>query len=135
MTRTADFLPGFVHKEPNFAPGEGCRYCNVGYVLAGLALESVTGTPYREHVREHVLARAGMDRSGFFRMDEAEPDVAEGWEPVHEDRTTRAPSPGGGRTSTPTRPSARPTAARTPRRATSPGSGRRCVPASSCRPT
>ncbi|MFJ4231047.1 serine hydrolase domain-containing protein [Cellulosimicrobium cellulans] len=84
VTRTADFLPGFVHKEPNFPPGEGCRYCNVGFVLAGLALEKVAGTTYREYVREHVFARAGMDRSGFFRMDEAEPDVAEGWEPVHE---------------------------------------------------
>ncbi len=82
VTRTEDFLPGFVHKEPNFAPGEGCRYCNVGFVLAGLALESVTGTTYRDHVREHVFARAGMDGAGFFRMDEAEPDVAEGWEPV-----------------------------------------------------
>ncbi|MCB7135588.1 serine hydrolase domain-containing protein [Cellulosimicrobium marinum] len=82
VTRTADFLPGFVHKEPNFSPGEGCRYCNVGFVLAGLALEAVTGSTYRDHVREHVFARAGMDRSGFFRMDEAEPDVAEGWEPV-----------------------------------------------------
>ena len=85
VTRTADFLPGFVHKEPNFPPGEGCRYCNVGFVLAGLALEAVTGTTYRDHVREHVFARAGMDRSGFFRMDEAEPDVAEGWEPVRAD--------------------------------------------------
>ncbi|MBN0038867.1 beta-lactamase family protein [Cellulosimicrobium cellulans] len=84
VTRTADFLPGFVHKEPNFPPGEGCRYCNVGFVLAGLALEKVTGTTYREYVREHVFARAGMDRSGFFRMDEAEPDVAEGWEPVRD---------------------------------------------------
>ncbi|MGN6240623.1 MAG: serine hydrolase domain-containing protein [Cellulosimicrobium cellulans] len=84
VTRTADFLPGFVHKEPNFPPGGGCRYCNVGFVLAGLALEAVTGSTYREHVREHVFARAGMDRSGFFRMDEAEPDVAEGWEPVRE---------------------------------------------------
>ncbi|KZM77541.1 serine hydrolase [Cellulosimicrobium sp. I38E] len=84
VTRTADFLPGFVHKEPNFPPGEGCRYCNVGFVLAGLALEKVAGTTYREYVREHVFARAAMDRSGFFRMDEAEPDVAEGWEPVHE---------------------------------------------------
>lgn len=82
VTRTADFLPGFVHKEPNFAPGEGCRYCNVGFVLAGLALENVTGTTYREYVREHVFARAGMTASGFFRMDEAVPDVAEGWEPV-----------------------------------------------------
>ncbi|OLT46157.1 serine hydrolase [Cellulosimicrobium sp. CUA-896] len=85
VTRTADFLPGFVHKEPNFAPGEGCRYCNVGYVLAGLALESATGQTYRDYVREHVFARAGMAASGFFRMDEAVPDVAEGWEPVRGD--------------------------------------------------
>ncbi|WP_265522779.1 serine hydrolase domain-containing protein [Oerskovia flava] len=85
VTETADFLSGFVHKEPNFAPGEGCRYCNVGFILAGLALERVTGSTYRDYVREHVFARAGMDRSGFFRMDEAEPDVAEGWEPVHDD--------------------------------------------------
>ncbi|MBD5785674.1 beta-lactamase family protein [Cellulosimicrobium terreum] len=85
VTRTADFLPGFVHKEPNFPPGEGCRYCNVGFVLAGLVLENVTGTTYRDRVREHVFARAGMADSGFFRMDEAVPDVAEGWEPVHDD--------------------------------------------------
>ncbi|MGN7701618.1 serine hydrolase domain-containing protein [Cellulosimicrobium sp. 22601] len=94
VTRTADFLPGFVHKEPNFPPGEGCRYCNVGFVLAGLALEKVTGTTYREYVREHVLARAGMDRSGFFRMDEAEPDVAEGWEPVREGPDDEGPVTG-----------------------------------------
>ncbi|KON74515.1 hypothetical protein M768_00905 [Cellulosimicrobium cellulans F16] len=94
VTRTADFLPGFVHKEPNFPPGEGCRYCNVGFVLAGLALEKVAGTTYREYVREHVFARAGMDRSGFFRMDEAEPDVAEGWEPVHEGPDDEGPVTG-----------------------------------------
>ncbi|MBD8079585.1 serine hydrolase domain-containing protein [Cellulosimicrobium arenosum] len=82
VTRTPDFLPGFVHKEPNFPPGEGCRYCNVGFVLAGLALETVTGTTYRDYVREHVFGRAGMADSGFFRMDEAVPDVAEGWEPA-----------------------------------------------------
>jgi len=82
VTRTADFLPGFVDRPANFAPGEGCRYCNVGFVLAGLALERVTGETYRDVVRRDVLARAGMTRSGFFHMAEAEPDVAEGWEPV-----------------------------------------------------
>ncbi|WP_234346675.1 serine hydrolase domain-containing protein [Cellulomonas timonensis] len=85
VTTTADFLPQFAHKPANFAPGEGCRYCNVGYVLAGLALEAVTGTPYRDHVREHVLARAGMHSSGFFDMRDAVPDVAEGWDPVRDD--------------------------------------------------
>jgi CubicO group peptidase (beta-lactamase class C family) len=82
VTRTEDFLPGFVDKPANFAPGEGCRYCNVGFVLAGLALERVTGETYRDVVRRDVFARADMTGSGFFHMAEAEPDVAEGWEPV-----------------------------------------------------
>ena len=82
VTQTADFLPQFVHKTPTFGVGEGCRYCNVGYVLAGLALERATGLTYRDYVREHVFARAGMASSGFFDMREAVPDVAEGWEPV-----------------------------------------------------
>jgi CubicO group peptidase (beta-lactamase class C family) len=80
VTRTQDFLPQFAHKPPVFAPGEGCRYCNCGYVLAGLALEGATGTPYREQVEKSVFAPAGMTRSGFFDMRDAEPDVAEGWE-------------------------------------------------------
>ncbi len=90
VTQTADFLPQFVHKTPTFPVGEGCRYCNVGYVLAGLALEHATGATYRDYVREHVFARAGMTSSGFFDMRDAVPDVAEGWEPVH------APVPDGG---------------------------------------
>lgn len=86
VTETADFLPQFVHKPPVFAPGEGCRYCNVGYILLGLALERVTGRRYREVVVGDVFGRAGMTDSGFFHMRDAVPDVAEGWDPV------RAPS-------------------------------------------
>lgn len=85
VTRTADFLPQFVHKEPNFAPGTGCRYCNCGYILAGLALETVTGMGYRDYVREHVFDAAGMKDSGFFSMRDAVPNVAEGWDPVRDD--------------------------------------------------
>jgi CubicO group peptidase (beta-lactamase class C family) len=78
VTQTADFLPQFAHKEPRVAPGTDCRYCNVGYVLAGLALEAVTGSPYRDYVREHVFARAGMTDSDFFDRRDAAPRVAEG---------------------------------------------------------
>lgn len=84
VTRTADLLPQFVHKPPNFPPGQGCRYCNVGYVLAGLALEAVTGQTYRDYVVEHVFGPAGMTRSGFFDRRDAVPDVAEGWDPVRD---------------------------------------------------
>jgi CubicO group peptidase (beta-lactamase class C family) len=82
VIETADYLPQFVGKPANFAPGEGCRYCNVGYVLLGLMIERATGSTYRTYVAEHVFASAGMNRSGFFRMDVVEPDVAEGLEAI-----------------------------------------------------
>lgn len=79
---TADFLLQFIHKPPNFAPGAGCRYNNVGYILAGLCVEKAAGRAYRDYVIENVFARAGMSGAGFFRMDRVEPRVAEGVEPL-----------------------------------------------------
>jgi len=81
VTTPRDFLPQFAHKEPLAAPGEQCRYCNVGYVLAGLAIESASGRAYREYVTEEVFAPAGMADSGFFDRRHADPDVAEGFDP------------------------------------------------------
>jgi CubicO group peptidase (beta-lactamase class C family) len=78
VRETVDLLPQFTEKKANFAPGEGCRYCNAGYVLAGLMVEKATGERYRDRVRDRVFAPAGMSRSGFFAMDVVEPDVAEG---------------------------------------------------------
>ena len=80
IIETADFLPQFAHKEPLAAPGVECRYCNVGYVLAGLAIERVTGQPYRQYVFDEVFVRAEMLDSGFYDRREAAPRVAEGWD-------------------------------------------------------
>jgi len=85
VTQTADFLPQFAHKPANFAPGEGCRYCNCSFVLVGLMIEQVTGQRYRDYVREHIFGPAGMDRSDFFRLDRVEEDVAEGADPVRDE--------------------------------------------------
>ncbi len=85
VTETADFLPQFAYKPPNFPPGQGCRYCNCGYVLLGLLIEKASGLPYRDYVRQHVFAPAGMLRSGFFRMDLTYDDVAEGSDPVRDE--------------------------------------------------
>ncbi|MFN8371867.1 MAG: serine hydrolase domain-containing protein [Anaerolineae bacterium] len=82
VLETVDFLPQFIHKPPNFAPGAGCRYCNVSFVLLGLMIEKATGMSYRDYVRQHVFARAGMSRSDFFRMDRVSEDVAEGCDPI-----------------------------------------------------
>ena len=36
VTELVDFLPNFIHKTPNFAPGTGVRYNNVGFVCSVL---------------------------------------------------------------------------------------------------
>ena len=82
VIETRDWLPQFVHKPAVFAPGGGCRYCNVGYILLGLAIEAVTGASYRDRVRGAVFGRADMAASDFYDRREAATDVAEGWDPV-----------------------------------------------------
>jgi CubicO group peptidase (beta-lactamase class C family) len=85
VTETADFLPQFAHKPPNFPPGQGCRYCNCSFVLLGLMIEQVTGMTYRDYVRQNVFARAGMAHSDFYWMDRVHENVAEGADPVRDE--------------------------------------------------
>ena len=82
VTETADFLPQFAYKPANFAPGQGCRYCNCGYVLLGLLIEKVSGMSYRDYVRQHIFVPAGMAQSAFLRKDQVHDNVAEGTDPI-----------------------------------------------------
>jgi CubicO group peptidase (beta-lactamase class C family) len=62
-------------------PGAAARYNNGAYVLAGLALEEVTGRPFPELVRAEVFEPLGMTSSGFWAFDGLEPDLAVGYLP------------------------------------------------------
>ena len=85
VLETADFLPQCVHRAPYFAPGQGCRYNNCGYVLAGLMIERATGRSYRDVVRDDIFRTAGMSDSDFLRMDRVNDRVAEGADPIHDE--------------------------------------------------
>jgi CubicO group peptidase (beta-lactamase class C family) len=80
ITETKHFLKNFASKPALASPGAQCRYCNVGYVLLGLAIESASGQTYRDYVRDRVFSPLGMTQSGFFDRRDAEPRVAEGGE-------------------------------------------------------
>lgn len=82
VRNTEDFLPQFLQKEPNFAPGKGCRYCNCSFVLLGLMIEKAAGIPYRDYVRKHIFEKAKMSDSDFFAMDRVNEKVAEGCDPI-----------------------------------------------------
>ena len=49
------------------------KYSNGGFVLLAAAAEAVSGTSFRNCVRNLVFQPLGMDRSGFFRLDEQTP--------------------------------------------------------------
>ena len=62
-------------------PGDATRYNNGAYVLAGLALEEVTGQSFPDLVRGDVFQPLGMTCSGFWALDALEPDRAVGYLP------------------------------------------------------
>jgi len=58
-------------------PGSRFLYLNEGYVLLGRIIESVTGMPYREYVRNKILKPLKMMRSYFTKEHvSSDPDVA-----------------------------------------------------------
>ena len=81
MLRPADFLPLFGGLPPYRPPGVEWQYSNAGYIVLGLVIEEVAGQDYVDVVQQRVFDRAAMTASGFFRLDEARPDVAVGYLP------------------------------------------------------
>lgn len=86
IINTVDFVKIFAHKPANFAPGAQHRYCNAGYILAGLAIEHASGLGFRDYVHAEVFTPAGMASSAYFDKRYAEPDLAEGFDPDDEGR-------------------------------------------------
>jgi N-acyl-D-amino-acid deacylase len=60
----------------DFNPGEKFAYSNFGYIILGRVIERVSGMPYKDYVRTHVLEPAGAKRTqqGKSRMSDALPD-------------------------------------------------------------
>ncbi len=81
IERPADFLPIFTDLPPYRPPGERFQYSNAGYIVLGLVIEEVTGTSYAQAVHAEVFEPVGMASSGFFRLDEPVPDLAQGYLP------------------------------------------------------
>lgn len=50
----------FQHEPLDFPPGTGFLYNNSAFYLLGVIIERVSGQPYRDYLREHVLAPLGL---------------------------------------------------------------------------
>ncbi len=60
----------------DFNPGEKHAYSNFGYAILGRVIERLSGMPYEEYVRTHVLQPVGANRTqqGKSRLRDALPD-------------------------------------------------------------
>jgi len=63
---------------------ESWQYCNLGYLVAGHAVDVLTGTSWEDYLRARLLTPLGMDRSNLSADDmEADPDHASAYERRH----------------------------------------------------
>ena len=82
VTETNHFLHRFAHKEPNFEPGAGCRYCNCSFILLGLMIEQASGMKYRDYIRQNVFHAIGMNDSDFLHLGYVSERMAEGYDRI-----------------------------------------------------
>lgn len=76
----AEILELFTGGAFDFAPGTDYKYNNSAYVLLGMIIEEVTGTPYAAHVERELFEPLGLTRTMYCDPERIVPDRAEGYE-------------------------------------------------------
>ena len=75
----------FINQPLDFTPGTKYKYSNSGYFLLGMIIEKVTGKPWEENVREHILTPLGMQHTGFDFNGLKNADKAQGYQIFNEE--------------------------------------------------
>ncbi|HET7433888.1 MAG TPA: serine hydrolase domain-containing protein [Thermoanaerobaculia bacterium] len=68
---------------PDFDPGTSWHYDNSGYILLGMLLEKVTGTPYADYMRKQVFEPAGLKHTDYDVNDKVIVNRAHGYSRSH----------------------------------------------------
>lgn len=98
LTTAHAFLPVLDGFPQRATPGDGFTYCNGGYMVLAVVLERLTGEAHHDSVRRLVLDPAGLEHTGFLRLDELPAGAAVGYVYDHGDRanTLHLPALGNG---------------------------------------
>ncbi|NDK38911.1 DUF3471 domain-containing protein [Pseudoxanthomonas gei] len=62
---TAQLVDTFKAEKPDFAPGEGWKYNNSGYVLVGAVIEAASGMPWHAYLKKTFFDPLGMQHTGY----------------------------------------------------------------------
>jgi CubicO group peptidase (beta-lactamase class C family) len=77
--RLQDYRAIALADTPAFEPGTGFRYSNVGYLVLGALVESISGRPWDRYLAEEVFAPARMRSTSAYRPPTGERGVARGY--------------------------------------------------------
>ncbi|HYL97163.1 MAG TPA: serine hydrolase domain-containing protein, partial [Terriglobales bacterium] len=69
-----------------YEPGKYFAYSNIGYQIMGYVLQEITGKPYAETVRAHILQPLGMEHSDAVFTNDTYKRLAVGYAPLYDDR-------------------------------------------------
>lgn len=87
------FVRAVAAAEPEFSPGEGVRYTDVGHSLLAAVVERVTGRSFETVVKERILGPAGMRRSGFEPEFAGDPRLAREYVEIDGESVPVSPRP------------------------------------------
>lgn len=65
-----DYLAVFPDEAMKFPPGTRFSYSNAGYILLGVVIEELTGLKYQAYVEQVIFKAIGMNRSGYFALNQ-----------------------------------------------------------------
>ncbi|MDP4169972.1 MAG: serine hydrolase [Bacillota bacterium] len=74
---TKDVIDALKNQKLDFEPGTKFHYSNSNYFILGYIIEKLSGMPYHEYVREHILKPAGMIHTSF--LTEPTETIASGY--------------------------------------------------------
>lgn len=66
-------------KPPKSTPGSTFVYSNLGYTIAGVIAEQMTGKPWEDLVAQEILAPLGLASAGFGTPQDAEDKISQPW--------------------------------------------------------
>lgn len=79
MDHPEAFLPLLSCNTMESAPGTRFKYNNGAFVILAMVIEQVTGIAFTDFVTKNVLQRAGLNDTGYFRMDALPSRTATGY--------------------------------------------------------
>jgi D-alanyl-D-alanine carboxypeptidase len=82
-----DFVVFGLNQPAYFKPGEGKKYSNTGYQLAGLILDQVLGMHHSTALRERILEPLGMNATYYRGIEKDQGDFISGYHKFSDDET------------------------------------------------